>query len=293
MRIGVIVEPQPGWRGMDDLRNQALAAEAAGLDLCWIRERSTGSDPTDDRSATALAAAVGAAARQIRLAVQVGVEHHPVEIAEELIVTDLISGGRVTAIIDPSFAATMLDETLEVLLAAMSPYRFAHRGERWKVPASGTGTVRVTPDPAQLELPVHVLGVAHHRITLRHGLAPIVAIDDSEDAATEMWQQIHGTSSEDGAEGGLVRRGRRIAVRAWAAPQDPMAMVASLRSETEGWGLDTCVFDLSACSSSGERLTAIDTIGRAVRPRMQFDAVPAGLAAMWAGNEAAVVPPND
>ena len=131
MRLGVVLTPD-GWDG------RARAAEQAGLDCVLVRE-------------TALAAALAAVTSDLRVLVEIPVGSHPVGLAEELAVCDLLLQGRLTAVLaedDP--------ETCEVLEQALAGRRFRHDGPRWTFPREGT--IVVTPAPAQVALPVWPAG---------------------------------------------------------------------------------------------------------------------------------------
>ena len=114
------------------------AAERAGLDCVLVRE-------------TAVAAALAAVTSDIRVLVEIPVGSHPVGLAEELAVCDLLLQGRLTAILTGDD-----EETRDVLGQALGGRRFRHDGARWQFPREGT--IVVTPAPAQIALPVWPAG---------------------------------------------------------------------------------------------------------------------------------------
>ena len=127
MRLGVVIT-EAAWD------RRAQAAERAGLDCVLTRE-------------TAVAAALAAVTSDIRVLVEIPAGSHPVGLAEELAVCDLLLQGRLTAILTGDD-----EETRDVLEQALGGARFRHEGPRWKFPREGT--IVVTPAPAQIALPV-------------------------------------------------------------------------------------------------------------------------------------------
>lgn len=275
MRVGVIIDPVDDSPLLTGVQRQAEAAVTAGLDLCWIRERPAAS--TDPVSATVLTAAVGAAVADIRLAVQITVGDHPVELAEEVAVVDLTVGGRLSVVIDPGTDERLADETLTLLSAALAPAPFAHHGTRWTVALAGEPTT-VLPDPAQPELPIHVLGTTSGDPARRHGMPPVVDVDEPADRARQVWVDLENDI------GAARHRWPRMACRRPSGTADDI--VESLQREAATWRLGTVVFDLSALATSQDRLAMIDVLGHDVRPRVQLPELPDGVEAMWARRRA-------
>jgi alkanesulfonate monooxygenase SsuD/methylene tetrahydromethanopterin reductase-like flavin-dependent oxidoreductase (luciferase family) len=151
MRLGLTLPPR---REIETAR----LAEAAGLFGVLVEP---------DRPGTEMLAAgeVAAVTRAVRIVVRVPLgSEHPVTLAEELAVLDNLSGGRVvvlasTADLDLEAAA----EDLQLLRDALGARPLRHRGRRWAVPAGLDGhvapaSVAVTPEPAQIDLPVWLHG---------------------------------------------------------------------------------------------------------------------------------------
>ena len=168
MRFGVVLR--------EPLGESAAEAEALGFDLAWIDERVT---PAPLVAAGWLAPRT----RGIRIVASIAAGAHPVALAEEAAVADLATGGRLVLCIGSDDEA-LLGETVEVLIAALSARPFAHDGARWRVPARLPEhehleeRVRVTPAPAQLELPLWVTGAAGRAVSAAHGV-PFVAGEEA------------------------------------------------------------------------------------------------------------------
>jgi alkanesulfonate monooxygenase SsuD/methylene tetrahydromethanopterin reductase-like flavin-dependent oxidoreductase (luciferase family) len=235
MRLGVVL-PEP-------LGDAAAEAESLGFDLAWI----------DGRVSPAPLVAAGWLAPRtsgIRIVAEVSAGPHPVALAEEAAVADLATGGRLVLVVG-SDDAELLVETVDLLFLALAARPFAHTGPRWRVPARlpehehVEERVRVTPAPAQLELPVWVTGSAGRAVAVSHGI-PFVDRD--------------GT----GIASGRVRPAIRVVDSA-----DPDSLVAALRTERAAWGLDTVV--LEASRGSWPQLAG------EVRARLQLDRLPEGL----------------
>jgi len=155
-----------------------VMAENLGFDSAWVAERYF---TRDGYCPSAFVAASDLAARTdaIRLGVLpiLGLTH-PLYVAEDAATLDNLSGGR--AIIAPINAvaheiegyglaqedyAERFRESLDVLLQSWSARPFHHSGKFWTIPAqleghaeNRTGTVTVTPKPAQFELPLWLGG---------------------------------------------------------------------------------------------------------------------------------------
>jgi hypothetical protein len=269
----VRVDPIAVDSALDDIRAQAIAAERAGLDLVHVPVTAAGAA----WSTPVVAATLSTCTSGIRIAVDVELGAHPIELAEEIIVADHCTGGRMMAIVAADLDRELVDESLTVLLASFAARPFRHAGARWTVAAGAATALRVTPSPAQTELPVYVLGCDASDVARSHGVPPVAGESDSSDRAGRTWQTL---SAEIGA---ARHRWTRIALRPYVSG-DPDASVETLRTEQSGWGMDTCI--LSIQGSLAERLDAIDEIGELVRPRVQLAQLPPGVEALWATNYA-------
>ncbi|TXK16974.1 LLM class flavin-dependent oxidoreductase [Homoserinibacter sp. GY 40078] len=131
---------------------------------------------------------VALATRDARVIVPVVLgEEHPVTLAEELVVLDALSGGRIVALVDTAgLDAEAALEDAALLRHALSGRPIRHRGARWTVPAGiaedAPDAVIVTPGPVQLELPLWVTGAAASEVGASIGLA-VLAEDAQADLA--------------------------------------------------------------------------------------------------------------
>ncbi len=140
------------------------AAEAWGLDSAWLAEFHFSPDRSVLSSPIAVAAAIAARTRRIRigLAVYVLPLNNPSRIAEEAATVDQLSGGRLdfgigrsgfvrsynTFNIDYAESQGRFEETLEILRRAWSGEKFSHDGAYYKV-----SDALVVPQPIQKPTP--------------------------------------------------------------------------------------------------------------------------------------------
>ena len=247
------------------LRDDARLLEDLGFDLLWLdEERGVGAP-------LVWAAAVGGLVAHLRVAAAVALGGtHPLYVAEESAVADQALGGRLVLAVRPAPGAEEhFGEAVDLVLHAHAPRPFRHDGH-WRVPARLPGNrfnleerVRVTPAPAQLELPVWVLGEPEVAVTL--GLAFVV---DGDEAPPQ--------------SGARLRRPALLPVAVDAAGDlDHAGLVQRLRAAERHWGLDVAVLDLPDDLAPVARARALGTIAQRVRPRVQLDRLPPGLEAHW------------
>jgi alkanesulfonate monooxygenase SsuD/methylene tetrahydromethanopterin reductase-like flavin-dependent oxidoreductase (luciferase family) len=147
---------------------EARRAEALGFDAVWLDERDLGAP-------LVVAAAVAAQTTGLRLIACVDAGPHPVTLVEETIVADLASNGRIVLVVR-SDDAELLGETVAVLQLAFASRPFRHDGPRWRIPADLPEhdrlgeRLRVTPAPAQLQLPVWTAGAAGAVVAAARGI---------------------------------------------------------------------------------------------------------------------------
>jgi alkanesulfonate monooxygenase SsuD/methylene tetrahydromethanopterin reductase-like flavin-dependent oxidoreductase (luciferase family) len=165
-RIGVGLYTGQGG----DLRDAvplAVAAEEAGFDSFWVSEHHGLPDGYLPSPLTLLAA-VAPATDTILLGTGLVLAplHHPLRIAEDAAVVDLLSGGRLVLGLGLGYAAHEyaafgVDPAIRGarLTALVDALRSAWTGEPFSAPALGLHDVRVTPTPAR-PIPIWLGGYA-------------------------------------------------------------------------------------------------------------------------------------
>ena len=171
--------------GLDALVGLATAAHAAGLDGVLVEELVS-------------ASAVAARVDEILVAaeVELGVRH-PLEVAEEAAVTDLVAGGRLVLVVRPAAGADeRFAEELDVVRHALAARPFRFEGDALQVPANlpqnvhlPEHRVRVTPAPAQVRLEVWGAGAAARRTTLERALGHLADVDEEPDRLAVAWRE--------------------------------------------------------------------------------------------------------
>jgi alkanesulfonate monooxygenase SsuD/methylene tetrahydromethanopterin reductase-like flavin-dependent oxidoreductase (luciferase family) len=260
-----LLEPEP-TTDLDALTETARAAHACGLDGVLLRQSPALASPL--MAASALAARVG----EIRLAVEVDVgDRHPFELAEEVAVVDLTSGGRLLVVARPApGAADVYDEALDLLRTALAARPFRFEGRRWRVPAlleqneHGLDThVRLMPAPAQWRLEVWGAD-AGRDAALARSLGYLAEADD--DPAELGAAYARSADAFGPAAIGAVRARRERL----DTPQD---LVVRLRDGREAFGQDCAVVPGGA--------GAAHVLGTYVGPRVQLNRLPPGLEEHW------------
>jgi alkanesulfonate monooxygenase SsuD/methylene tetrahydromethanopterin reductase-like flavin-dependent oxidoreductase (luciferase family) len=225
-------------------RDTARRADVLGFDLVWL---AAGSAVT--------ACALASATESVRIGLALTCGAHPVNLAEEVAVADLVLGGRLVLALGPGDGGLgQLTETVEVVLAGQAPRPFAHDGPQWTIPANLPGNletetrVRVTPTPAQIELPVWITGPDAAAVAAEFGLSYVGGVEENSDVLVATWTAI------EAALGPAAARLRRPAVRRFGDGFDVPAALASLHAEQEAWGMDVALLDVPAA--------ALDAIAR-------------------------------
>jgi alkanesulfonate monooxygenase SsuD/methylene tetrahydromethanopterin reductase-like flavin-dependent oxidoreductase (luciferase family) len=192
MRVGTIVGFQnpPQWRtGWPELYASTLdfvgEAERLGFDLVWLTEHHF----ADDGYCPALmpvAAAIAARTTRLRIGTKVMLMpfHHPVRLAEDIAVVDVISGGRLEIGLAAGYRtaeftgfgiphderAARAREGLAVLEQALTGETFSHSGR-----FHALGPARITPPPVQQPVPIwwgaRSAGAIRHAAKRGHHLA--------------------------------------------------------------------------------------------------------------------------
>ncbi|HVW33214.1 MAG TPA: LLM class flavin-dependent oxidoreductase [Acidimicrobiia bacterium] len=277
MRFGLVLNPAgvPSWPGLTD---DARAAEEAGFDLVWVGESG------ESGSAAAVCAGLAPATTALRLVAHLAVGTHPVGLAEEAAVADLVSGGRLVVALGGIGPDDAVEESAAVLGAALAARPFRHAGPRWPVAADpAQPPLRVTPAPVQLDLPIWLYGLSRVPAAVRLGVPFVCGPDDSDDAAAAAWAPVGfgaGTGSARGSRPLLRRLDTDL-----DGSFDRAGLVAGLRRAQQRWDADTCILQLAEGLAATARRRAIADVGRRVRPRLQLAELPAGLEDHWEGTD--------
>jgi alkanesulfonate monooxygenase SsuD/methylene tetrahydromethanopterin reductase-like flavin-dependent oxidoreductase (luciferase family) len=249
------------------LENVLDAGEAAwhhGLDGVLLS--ATHELPAPLVSAAALASRVP----DLLLAVEVVVgERHPIELAEEAIITDTVAHGRLilAAAPAPGFE-DRYGETLDLLRHAFAARPFRFEGEHWVVPAglpenvhNVEELVRVTPTPPRARVELWGAGSGREE-ALARGLGHLAAEADSDEALAASWAGVEGHPWSIGSP-----RARRLT---WRGAEDALRRLAGGR---KAFGQDWAAVRADA--------DALEELAHVVRPRIQLDRLPPGLEQHW------------
>jgi alkanesulfonate monooxygenase SsuD/methylene tetrahydromethanopterin reductase-like flavin-dependent oxidoreductase (luciferase family) len=261
VRVGVAL-PVGSDASLRRLAGRAEAAEAAGVDLLWLAAPSVG-QPLH------AVAALAAVTTNIRLAACLQAGPYPLAIAEAAAVADNCCGGRlVLSLSANSGDSALLTETADVLLAATALRPFAHRGERWTIPAllpendGTTPMITLTPPCVQLELPIWLTGSGAAGPAVERGLA---------------WVR----SESETTAGPEPLRVRRPALRQLNPGDDADALVRRLVVEQRAWGLDLAILHPAADLDDAAWEGWIRRVATRIRPRVIQDSLPDGLEEHW------------
>jgi hypothetical protein len=263
MRFGLLLDGSDWATVVGDAR----AAEAVGMTVGLMLERDA---VGIRRNTCALACALAPHTRDLRLVVELAAGSHPIGLAEELAVTDQLLNGRLVGAIsgdDPS----VVRETVAVIRSALASRPFNHVGTRWQLPLSGH-RVRVTPAPAQLEMPLWLLGSPLADLAEELGLAWL----DATSPCTS-----RPARSRRASAGGGIRPAMHVigtGVNGGIAVAD---VVARLRAERASSGLDCCIVELPAHASHSARRRLVELIGSRVAPQLELDHLSDSLVSSW------------
>lgn len=199
------------------LSDAVVFAEDAGFDSAWIAERHFSDDGYCPQAFVA-AANLAAKTQSIRLGVLpiVGLTH-PLYIAEDAATLDNICGGRLTVVpinavkheieaygLTEDQYESRYRESIEVMLKAWSARPFCHQGAAWTIPAqldghaeNRTGTVTVTPKPAQFELPLWIGGFWEpaRRLAAELGLPIVIGAISDNGALAKLWSDYDAATT--------------------------------------------------------------------------------------------------
>lgn len=271
MRTGAVLDGRVVTAGPSAVADRARLLEDLGFDFVWLPAGDGLADPF------VVAPFVAAATRGLRIGVEVPLGgSHPVLVAEAAAVCDLAVGGRLVLGVRPADTVDEFAHALEVVLRAHRPRPFRVEKGPWPTPANlpenrfmRDRTIRVTPAPAQFELPTWVVDAPSVAASL--GLAAVLR---------DLVGGVEHWGPRDAAAGPPAWRLSRpafVSVDAEARP-DLGAIVARLQAAGSAWGMDAVLFDLADCATPDAML---GELARAVRPRIQQQRLPSGLLDWW------------
>jgi alkanesulfonate monooxygenase SsuD/methylene tetrahydromethanopterin reductase-like flavin-dependent oxidoreductase (luciferase family) len=189
MKVGVYLRlrnPARWWRPPVDLYERGLALaemiEELGYDSVWLTEHHFVDDGYTP-SLMPLAAAVAARTRRVLIGTNVLLApfHHPVRLAEDTAMVDIISNGRLVLGVGSGYRAwefagygidreargSLTDEVLSVLLRCWTEEHFDHTGAHFRL-----RDVACTPRPIQQPHPTLYLGGLNRRALRRFARTP-------------------------------------------------------------------------------------------------------------------------
>ena len=137
----------------------------------------------------------------------------------------------------------------------------------------------MTPQPAQLQLPVWLTGACAQDVARELGLTRVARSTDTAQIARDAWSEV------EHLWGRPALAMRRPAIRDLectpAGDFDDARLTKRLEDEAESWGLDVALVRLPAGLDSAGRTRAIGRLASFVRPRLQMDRVPAIVEQHW------------
>jgi alkanesulfonate monooxygenase SsuD/methylene tetrahydromethanopterin reductase-like flavin-dependent oxidoreductase (luciferase family) len=153
--------------------DEIAEADRLGFDTVWMSEHHLTSDGLLP-SPLVMAAAIAARTTRIRIGTNILVLplHHPLRVAEDLAVADLVSGGRLVLGVGQGYAerefdvlgierrhrASLLEEGVDVIRQATGRGTVSTSGRHWSYDG-----VRVTPSPLR-RIPVYVGAVSERAL---------------------------------------------------------------------------------------------------------------------------------
>jgi alkanesulfonate monooxygenase SsuD/methylene tetrahydromethanopterin reductase-like flavin-dependent oxidoreductase (luciferase family) len=277
VRLGVVLRAEEGPDPLASLTCQAASAEASGLAMVVVEVGSAVESPL------LAAGALAANTRGLRLVVIEAVGRHPIGLAEDAVVVDNLSGGRLVLVLAGADEAE-LAESAHVLALALRGRPFRHRGVRWTIPAQletnahEETRIVVTPPPAQLRLPLWLAGAAAVDVGCTHRLPPLLEhpSGDTARAAWDRFDAAHDAGDDFASRPILIE----LAVdRDGRFEADDL--IDLMRDHAGAWDMDTALIRFPASANDEARIAAIRHLGTHVRPRILQDRLPEGLQAHW------------
>jgi alkanesulfonate monooxygenase SsuD/methylene tetrahydromethanopterin reductase-like flavin-dependent oxidoreductase (luciferase family) len=261
--VRFLLEPS-STAGLAALTGAAETARAAGLDGVLLAESDALPAPL------AAAAALAGRVADVLVAAEVGLgDRHPLEVAEEAVVTDLALGGRLVLVVRPAPGrGDRFGEAIDVLRHAFTPRPFRFEGEHWRVPANlpqniwlPEERVRASPAPPRVRLELWTSGADGRPAALERGLGHLAGPEDDPGVLGAEWEAAASPATVG-------------APRAQRSPwEGAETLVARLRAGRERFGQDWAVVAAPAGAAT--------ELGSLVRPRVQLHDLPPGLEEFW------------
>lgn len=264
---------------------QAEMAEESAFDSVWSAEAHF-SEANHSPVSFVVAAALATRVQALRIGAlaTLGLTH-PVYIAEDAATLDNISNGRaiIAAVkaarpeelagygVPPADALGRFQESLEVLLHAWAPQPFRFQGQHFRVPAClpenvfthGQTTVIITPNPAQLTIPLWVAATDEDAIgqAVRLGL-PILGLPYDSFARLKEKLDLYRERRGGGRPGDIVPIIRHV----YVADTDEQARVdteeplRALYRTYHQWGVVQGEPDYAAFAPDTSIIGSVDTV---------------------------------
>jgi alkanesulfonate monooxygenase SsuD/methylene tetrahydromethanopterin reductase-like flavin-dependent oxidoreductase (luciferase family) len=257
----------------DQVLEQIAYAEALGFDAIWLTEHHFSPDGYSP-SVLPLAAAVAARTRRVHIGTCVLLLpfYHPLRLAEDVAVADILSDGRLVLGIGSGYRAaefagygvdraargTLMDEGMEILLRALRGENVTYRGRHWQIEGA-----TLAPRPVQEPHPPVLLGRATSRRVLaraaRLGVQGIAGIPSPDllayyeqalrrhgrDPSAQQylalrWVYVAASAAEALAEIGPYATYDHDVYRGWWAEQDRRVMAGGIEDDYILGDPETC-----------------------------------------------------
>jgi alkanesulfonate monooxygenase SsuD/methylene tetrahydromethanopterin reductase-like flavin-dependent oxidoreductase (luciferase family) len=302
VRFGLVLRPE-GARPLDDLVAQARAAEEMGFDLLWVDEDHGGIGPEAPverpsepgralglPDALAVASAIAPHTSTVRIvACCRGGAIHPVYLAEQVAVADLVLGGRLVLALRsvPGLEECLVD-VVDIVIGSQASAPMRRKGGKWPMPAELEGNrfglvreVSVTPAPAQLEVPLWLVGGSPEvmDVATSRSVTVVGAPDEDASVLSDRWRTMEGSLGPSAAR--LRRVARRVVPVGSGGTVDADDLRDRLRHDQRMWRMDTVVLDPPPSCPTPVVLDLIKAVAQWVRPHLALAALPPGLAAHW------------
>jgi natural product biosynthesis luciferase-like monooxygenase protein len=271
-----------------DLVDYLASAEDLGFDAIWINEHHFHPFGGLIPAPPVMLATLAQRTRRVRLGTSVLVLplHHPIELAEQLAMIDLLSGGRLDLGIGRGFvlydyevlgvsyetAEERSRESLDVILKAWSGERFTYQGQHYPLPVAA----QVWPQPQQSPHPPIWIACAtspasfERTARLGYGLLTVAYIKPL-DRLKELVQVYRDTWQAEGHDPAAYRHATHLQAvvhedgdQARAIAHDALHRYLELNLEAQGLASNRFIADQIRASMENLDVDAIIAQGRLV-----------------------------